>query len=52
MTKNKSLKLAKEFNMIGAPYISASDSVDNYSLNVDVPDSRAFEMQQAGHCRK
>jgi len=44
---NTSLKLAKEFNMFGSPYIPASISCDNNSLKVDVPDSMAYEMQQA-----
>lgn len=47
MTKNSSIKLAKEFNMIGSPYIPASISCENNSLKVDVPDSMAYETQQA-----
>lgn len=48
MQKNKSsLKLAKSFNMIGSPYIPASFSCENNSLKVDVPESMAYEMQQA-----
>lgn len=47
MKNNSSLKLAKEFNMLGLPYIPASVSCDNNSLKVDVPDSMAYETQQA-----
>ncbi|MDO9186925.1 MAG: strawberry notch C-terminal domain-containing protein [Bacteroidia bacterium] len=47
MKNNNSIKLAKEFNMIGSPYIPASISCENNSLKVDVPDSMAYEMQQA-----
>lgn len=47
-TEKQAEKLAKELNMLGAPYIPASMSCDDgNSLKVDVPDSMAYETEQA-----
>ncbi len=46
--KNKNLRLAKELNMIGSPYLPASISCDEGgTLKVDVPDSMATETMEA-----
>lgn len=47
LLNKKALKLAKELNMLGSPYMPASISCENNSLKVDVPDSMAFEMHEA-----